>query len=66
MQSQDENLEILRTIIQLAHNLHMEVMAEGVETEEQLKQLQALQCDYGQGYLFSRPVEAEVAGTLIR
>jgi diguanylate cyclase (GGDEF)-like protein len=61
----DENSEIVRTIMTLANNLGMEVVAEGVETEEQLAQLRALKCEYGQGYLFSRPVNAEAAGMLI-
>jgi EAL domain-containing protein (putative c-di-GMP-specific phosphodiesterase class I) len=43
----------------------MEVVAEGVETEDQLAQLRALKCEYGQGYLFSRPVDAETARMLI-
>jgi EAL domain-containing protein (putative c-di-GMP-specific phosphodiesterase class I) len=59
-------MEIIRTIIQLAHNLRMEVIAEGVETAEQLARLKELKCEYGQGYLFSRPVDAEMAGALIK
>src|SRR5205085_1886326 len=49
-----ENWEIVRTIMALAHNLGLDVIAEGIETPEQLAQLTALQCEYGQGYLFSR------------
>jgi len=60
-----ENLEIVRTIITLAHNLRMDVIAEGVETAEQLSQLRDLGCEYGQGYYFSRPVSAEEANHLI-
>ncbi len=60
-----ENLEIVRTIITLAHNLKMDVIAEGVETAEQLSQLRDLGCEYGQGYYFSRPVPAEDANHLI-
>jgi EAL domain-containing protein (putative c-di-GMP-specific phosphodiesterase class I) len=52
-----ENGEIVRTIITLAKSLGMDVVAEGVETEAQLEQLKALSCQYGQGYLFSRPVD---------
>jgi diguanylate cyclase (GGDEF)-like protein len=51
-----ETLEIAETIIVLAHNLGMDVIAEGVETEEQRSQLQALGCEYGQGYLFAKPM----------
>jgi diguanylate cyclase (GGDEF)-like protein len=53
-----ENIEIVRTIISLAENMGMEVVAEGVETLSQLTQLRKLNCRYGQGYLFSRPVDA--------
>ena len=60
-----ENLEIIRTIATLAHNLGMEVTAEGVETAEQLSQLRALKCEYGQGYFFSKPLESEAAEALI-
>ena len=65
MGARDENSEIVRTIVELAHNLHMEVIAEGVETEEQVSYLKALQCEYGQGYYFSRPLDAESAAALI-
>ncbi len=60
-----ESLEILRTIINLAHNLEMDVIAEGIETEEQLLQLKLLHCEYGQGFLFSQPVDSETALKLI-
>lgn len=57
---------IIRTLINLAHNLGMKVIAEGVETEEQLALLTSLQCDYGQGYLFSPALESEDADALLR
>jgi diguanylate cyclase (GGDEF)-like protein len=53
-----ENIEIVRTVISLAENMGMEVVAEGIETVSQLTQLRKLKCLYGQGYLFSRPVDA--------
>ena len=52
----DNDNAIVRTISTLARNLGMEVIAEGIETEEQYQQLKMLGCEYGQGYLFSRPV----------
>lgn len=64
MANGDENSEIVRTICTLANNLGMEVVAEGVETREQLALLRTLKCEYGQGYLFSRPVDAEKATAL--
>jgi diguanylate cyclase (GGDEF)-like protein len=66
MSKGDENSEIVRTICTLATNLGMEVVAEGVETREQLGLLQALRCQFGQGFLFSRPVNAEKATALVR
>ncbi|NJL90775.1 MAG: EAL domain-containing protein [Coleofasciculaceae cyanobacterium SM2_1_6] len=48
--------KIIQTIINLAHNLDMQVVAEGVESQAQLQQLQALDCEGGQGYLFSQPL----------
>ena len=60
-----ENSEIVRTILMLATNLGMDVIAEGVETKGQLAQLKAMGCPYGQGYLFSRPVDAADAGVLV-
>jgi EAL domain-containing protein (putative c-di-GMP-specific phosphodiesterase class I) len=56
MNEADENLQIVKTIVTLAGNLGMQVVAEGVETEEQLEQLRLLKCQYGQGFLFSKPL----------
>ena len=52
----DNDNAIVRTISTLARNLGMEVIAEGIETDEQYQQLKMLGCEFGQGYLFSRPV----------
>ncbi|MCA1619112.1 MAG: EAL domain-containing protein [Acidobacteria bacterium] len=60
-----ENTEIVRTILLLARNLGMRVVAEGVETEAQLARLQSLSCEYGQGYLFSKAVNATAVGRLL-
>jgi EAL domain-containing protein (putative c-di-GMP-specific phosphodiesterase class I) len=61
-----ENSEIVRTIILLARNMGKDVVAEGVETEEQFARLRELDCAYGQGYLFSRPQSADVTESLLR
>jgi diguanylate cyclase (GGDEF)-like protein/PAS domain S-box-containing protein len=66
METAGESVEIVRMIVALAHNLGMQVIAEGVESEQQLAQLRRLGCEYGQGYYFSRPLPAERAEELLR
>ncbi len=56
MMENEENLAIVRTIVALAQNLGMDVVAEGVETEDQLSLLRKLECENGQGFLFSTPL----------
>ncbi len=53
-----ENFEIVRTIVTLAHTLGIHVVAEGVETLEQIGILQNLDCKFSQGYFFSRPIDS--------
>jgi EAL domain-containing protein (putative c-di-GMP-specific phosphodiesterase class I) len=57
--------EIVRTILVLAHDLGMQVIAEGVETKDQLAKLLGLDCEYAQGFLFAQPVEGRAAAALI-
>ncbi|MGE5656835.1 MAG: PAS domain S-box protein [Actinomycetota bacterium] len=59
-------LQIVRAIVTLAHNLGLEVIAEGIETREQLQELQHLECELGQGYLFSTPLDSSAATDLLR
>ncbi len=54
-----ESAEIVQTIVTLAHDLGMDTIAEGVEAAEQLARLQALECEYAQGYHFSKPLPGE-------
>ncbi len=56
MEQSKENEEIVHTIVKLARNLKMKVVAEGIETAEQLGKLKDLRCEYGQGYYFSKPL----------
>jgi EAL domain-containing protein (putative c-di-GMP-specific phosphodiesterase class I) len=65
MSDNNENAEIVRTIVMLARNLDMNIVAEGVETEGQISLLKSLECEYGQGYIFSKPLAAEGAARLI-
>ena len=61
-----DSLEIIRTIVALAHNLGMVIIAEGVETAQQLAELKALGCEYAQGFYFGKPTDRETAWSLIR
>jgi diguanylate cyclase (GGDEF)-like protein len=56
---------VIHTVVSLAHNLDMEVTVEGVESQDQLAQLLALDCDYAQGFFFSQPMNAAAAGRLL-
>ncbi len=60
-----EGHEIVRAIVTLAHNLGMRVIAEGIETQDQLAVLRMLKCGYGQGWLFSKPIPHEEASELL-
>ena len=60
-----ENMEIARAIITLAHNLNLEVIAEGIERLDQLEALIGLNCNYIQGYFYSKPVAEAQAVALI-
>lgn len=61
----EENTAIVPTIIQLAKSLHMDVIAEGVETIEQVNQLIALGCPYAQGFFFSRAIPEKRLHTVL-
>jgi diguanylate cyclase (GGDEF)-like protein/PAS domain S-box-containing protein len=61
----EESVEIIKTIIALAQNLKLEVIAEGIETPEQAAHLQNLNCQCGQGYYFSRPLDTKAMGNLL-
>ncbi|NJK38214.1 MAG: EAL domain-containing protein [Oscillatoriales cyanobacterium RM2_1_1] len=56
-----EKLGLVPVILDIAQNLKLNVVAEGIETQAQLQQLMDLNCRYGQGYLFARPLDAEQA-----
>jgi EAL domain-containing protein (putative c-di-GMP-specific phosphodiesterase class I) len=56
---------LVRTIIDLAHNLGRRVVAEGIETEAQLARLRQLGCEQGQGFFLARPAEAETIEALL-
>jgi diguanylate cyclase (GGDEF)-like protein len=61
-----DGAEILQTIISLAKNLKKQIIAEGIETREQLEILVDLGCDYGQGYLMSKPLTVEKMNAALR
>jgi EAL domain-containing protein (putative c-di-GMP-specific phosphodiesterase class I) len=60
-----KDTEIVGAIITMAHGLDIEVVAEGVETAEQLTHLRRLQCEQGQGYYFSKPLDSQSLETLL-
>ena len=60
-----EYAAIVHAIVILAQNLNRRVTAEGIEEPEQIAQMIDLDCDYGQGYHFSRPVSSEMAEAMI-
>jgi Amt family ammonium transporter len=60
-----EDTEIVRAIVSLAKTLGLDVTAEGVETAEQMEQLRALDCDWAQGYYFSKPLTIEAVNALL-
>ena len=51
----DKDAQIVRAIIEMGHSLNKQIIAEGIETTEQMYLLQNFNCDEGQGYLFSNP-----------
>ncbi len=63
--SDRNRLRVVRTIATLAHDLGKTLVAEGVETVEQLERLRGMACEYGQGWLFSRPMDARQADALL-
>lgn len=62
----DEQVRIIETIILLGRNLGIDVVAEGIETDEQLERLRSINCDQGQGFLFSKPIEGESVRAMIQ
>ncbi|MEX0694261.1 MAG: EAL domain-containing protein [Rhodospirillales bacterium] len=65
MDETENSRRIVHSIVGLAQALEMKIVAEGIETEAQMTRLQALGCDFGQGYLFARPQPAAEALALI-
>ena len=66
IESADECAPIVNAVVSLAHDLNLNVVAEGVETETQLAYIKKLSCEQYQGYLMSRPVVAEQFMTLLQ
>lgn len=65
MDTEKKNIDIVRTITELAHNLGIKATAEGIETIEHLSLLRDLKCENGQGYLFAKPLNSESVKDLI-
>ena len=65
MEVDRKSADIIETIVTLAHTLNMDIIAEGVENTRQLELLRALKVEYGQGYHFGKPLDAEAAEAMI-
>ncbi|WP_392533573.1 EAL domain-containing protein [Nostoc sp. C117] len=65
MQENQENMGLVPAMIGIANSMGMSAIAEGVETEEQLAQLKSLNCNFAQGYLFSKPIEEQLVMKLL-
>ncbi len=66
MSTDSESAEIVRAIVSLAHNLGMNVIAEGIELADQLRQLRSLGTEYGQGFFFAKPLERQEVEALMQ
>jgi diguanylate cyclase (GGDEF)-like protein len=66
MDTDDKNLRLVRTILTLAEIVGVRAEAEGISTSEQLKELRSLNCEQGQGYLFSAPITGDAVKDLLR
>jgi EAL domain-containing protein (putative c-di-GMP-specific phosphodiesterase class I) len=60
-----EDTAIVHMVIELAHTLGMEVIAEGVESEQQAEQLKEMSCDWGQGFYFAEPLPPQAASEFL-
>jgi EAL domain-containing protein (putative c-di-GMP-specific phosphodiesterase class I) len=60
-----DHAAVIRAIVQLAHNLNIPLVAEGIETVDQIKVLDSLGCDQAQGYFFAKPMDREKATKFI-
>ncbi|MCC5660755.1 EAL domain-containing protein [Nostoc sp. XA010] len=65
MQENKENMGLVPAMIGIANSMGMSAIAEGVETQEQLAQLRSLNCNFAQGYLFSKPIEQQLVIKLL-
>lgn len=65
MLTSKESMQIVKTIIELARSLRLQVTAEGVESDEQLRKLKEFGCEFSQGYLWSKPLESSIATELL-
>lgn len=65
MDRDHKSSELVRAIVAMAHALGISIIAEGIETENELHDLKGLMCDYGQGFIISRPMDPESTGKVL-
>jgi diguanylate cyclase (GGDEF)-like protein/PAS domain S-box-containing protein len=65
VRNEPQKMGIVRTIVELGHILELQTVAEGIELDEELQELRALQCDLGQGYWFARPLTVQQAVAML-
>jgi diguanylate cyclase (GGDEF)-like protein len=66
IEANQDMAHIFSAVTAMGHQLGLRVVAEGIDSEEQLARVRALHCEYGQGYLFSKPVDHEAAAALLK
>ena len=61
-----KSVEIVRAIVELAKNFHLQIVGEGIESEQEMGLLSGMGCDFGQGYCLSRPMPPDKAEEYVR
>jgi EAL domain-containing protein (putative c-di-GMP-specific phosphodiesterase class I) len=63
---ESRGVQFVQAMVTLAQSLHLETVGEGVDSDEQLRQLRAIGCTFGQGFLFARPMDGAALEQMLR